>query len=155
MDTIRKMRSSMEMNIIGAIVFLLILLGLLVSAQGFFSFVTAFEKEYSTSTYHMADTATRLINADNLDAYLAGEKQEEYLKTRGFLDTYCKTMSVSLVYVIKVDQSDYGRFAAVFNAVDNDVDNSSYVAWERGFKRDTTNEEYRKKYRKLYEKQSL
>ncbi len=155
MDTIRKMRSSMEMNIIGAIVFLLVLLGLLVSAQGYFSFVTAFEKEYATSTYHMADTATRLINADNLDDYLAGEKQEEYLKTRGFLDTYCKTMSVSLVYVIKVDQSDYGRFAAVFNAVDNNVDNSSYVAWELGFKRDTTNEEYRQKYRKLYEKQSL
>lgn len=155
MDTIRKIRSSMEMNIIGAIVFLLLLLSLLVSAQGFFSFSTAFEKEYSTSTYHMADTATRLINADNLDAYLAGEKQEEYLKTKGFLDTYCKTMSVSLIYVIKADQSDYGRFTAIFNAVDNDVDNSSYEAWELGYKRDTTNEEYRQKYRKLYEKQSL
>ncbi|MBR6007144.1 MAG: hypothetical protein IK064_05900, partial [Clostridia bacterium] len=60
-------------------------------------------------------------------------------------------MNVSLIYVIVVDRSDYGRFESVFNAVDNDVDNSEYTPWELGHKRDTTNDEYREKYRAIYE----
>ena len=63
-------------------------------------------------------------------------------------------MGVSLVYVIRVDQSDYGRFVSVFNTVNNDVDNTSYTAWECGYKRDTTNDEYREKYKAIYEQDS-
>src|SRR5690606_16705982 len=88
---------------------------------------------------------------DHIEAYLAGEEPEEYARTKRILDGYCKRMSVSLVYVIVVDQSDYGRFVSVFNAVDNSVDNSNYVEWELGDARDTTNQEYASKYRQLYE----
>lgn len=151
---IRTLRSSMAANVIGAIILLLVICGLLVSSIGMASFSTAFKNEYATSTYHMADTATALINGDHLEDYLDGLESEEYEKTRSNLDIYCKKMSVSLIYVILVDRSDYGRFVSVFNSVDNSVDNSSYVPWELGHKRDTTNDEYRERYRALYEKES-
>jgi sigma-B regulation protein RsbU (phosphoserine phosphatase) len=141
----------MAVNIIGAIVLLLVLFGVIVSAIGFVSFTNAFKKEYAVSTYHMADTATTLINGDHLEAYLAGEEAEEYQQTRAYLNAYCKKMSVSLIYVILVDRTDYGRFVSVFNSVNNSVDDTSYTEWELGHKRDTTNDEYRRKYRALYE----
>ena len=152
MKRINKLRSSMAVNIIGAIILLLVVFGVIVSALGYASFTQAFVKEYSTSTYHMADTATTLINGDNLDEYLQGRETEEYLRTKEYLDAYCKKMSVSLIYVIQVDRSDYGRFVSIFNPVDNTVDNSSYTEWELGHKRDTTNNEYRQKYKAIYDK---
>lgn len=149
-----RVRSSMAVNIIGAIVLLLPLFGLLISTIGLVSFTNAFKKEYSTTTYHMADTATALINGDNLDAYLAGYETEEYLRTKEDLDTYCHSIYVSLIYVIKVDTSDYGRFVSIFNPVDNTVDDSEYTEWELGYKRDTTNDEYRQKYKAIYDQET-
>ncbi len=149
-----KLRSSMSINIIGAIVILLLIFGVLVGVLGFVSFTNAFKREYAISTYHMADTATALINGDHLEDYLAGEETEEYLKTKEYLDTYCHRMSVSLLYVILVDQSDYGRFVSIFNSVDNTVDDSTYTEWELGHKRDTTNDEYRRKYKELYDQEA-
>ena len=151
MNNIQKLRSSMAVNIIGAIVLLLVLFGMIVSILGYVSFTNAFKKEYSTTTYHMADTAATLVNGDHLDEYLAGEEPEEYQQTRQYLDSYCHTISVSLIYVIQVDRSDYGRFVSIFNPVNNAVDNSEYTEWELGYRRDTTNEEYRQKYRAIYE----
>ncbi|MBQ6451896.1 MAG: SpoIIE family protein phosphatase [Solobacterium sp.] len=150
MNKIRELRSDMAVNIIGAIVALLVILGVIVSTLGYFSFTRAFQNEYSTTTYHMADTATTLVNGDHLEAYLAGEEKEEYEQTKEYLDAYCHRMHVSLVYVILVDQSDYGRFVSIFNSVDNSVDNSEYTPWELGLKRDTTNDEYRQNYEDIY-----
>ncbi len=154
MDRIKKLCSSMTANILGAIVLTLALFGLIVSAFGFASFTEAFKKEYDTSTYHMADTATTLVNGDHMDAYLAGDETEEYLQTKEYLDIYCKKINVSLIYIIQVDRSDYGRFVSIFNLVNNAVDDSSYTEWELGHKRDTTNDEYRQKYRAIYEQGS-
>ena len=147
----QKLRSGMAARIIGAIMLLLVVFGLVVSTIGFVSFTNAFKREYAESTYHMADTATALVNGDHLEAYLRGEETEEYLKTKENLDVYCHKMHVSLIYVILVDTSDYGRFVSVFNPVNNAVDDSDYTEWELGHKRDTTNDEYRQKYRMMYE----
>ena len=66
----------------------------------------------------MAQTATLLVKADNIDTYLAeGGTSDEYLQSQKNLDKYCLKMDVSLVYVIKVDTSDYGRFTSIFNSV--------------------------------------
>ena len=147
------MRSNMAVGIISAIVLLLVLFGLLSSIFGLESFTKAFKKEYSTSTYHMADTAARQISGDHFEEYLAGRETEEYNSTKEYLDAYCRNMNVSMIYVILVDQSDYGRFVSVFNAVENGVDNTEYQVWELGHKRDTTNLEYRLKYKSLYEQE--
>ena len=146
----KKSRAGVAVNIIGAIVILLAVFGAVVSLIGYFSFTTAFKEEYAVSTYHMADTATTLINGDHLDAYLAGYEAEEYQRTQNYLDIYCKKISVSLIYLIQVDRSDYGRFVSVFNSVDNSVDDSTYTPWELGHERETTNDEYRQKYEILY-----
>ena len=150
-----QLKSSMAFNIIGAIVLNLVFFGVITSLISLASFTNTFKKEYSTTTYHMADTAVMLVNGDHLDDYLDGKETEEYQETKRNLDIYCEKIHVSLIYVIMVDQSDYGRFVSVFNSVDNEVDNSSYTAWELGHKRDTTNDEYRRKYKALYDQKSV
>ena len=114
---IERLHANLSFNIIGAIVLVFVLFGVLVSFLGFASFTEAFKREYETTTYHMADTATTLVNGDHLKAYLAGEETEEYQRSKRNLDLYCKKINVSLVYVIDVDTSDYGSFVSVFNSV--------------------------------------
>ena len=139
------------MNVIGGLVALILLFGLIVCVIGYICFVDAFKSEYSTVTYHMAQAATLTVNGDHIDRYLAGEEDSEYALTQRRLDALSRKLNVSLVYVIAVDQSDYGSFVSVFNAVNNDVDNTAYTAWDLGYRRDTTNEEYIRKYRAIYE----
>ena len=150
-----KLRSNMSFNVTAGIVLLLAVFSIIVSAIGILSFTESFKKEHSTTTYHMADTAAMLVNGDHIDEYLRGEEMEEYARTKRILDTYCRYMNVSLVYVIDVDRSDYNHFVSVFNAVDNAVDDTAYEEWEIGHERETTNEEYRRKYEELYEKKVL
>ena len=149
-----KLRSSLAANIIISIIFLLVLFGLISGTIGLLSFTAAFQKEYTTTTMHMAETAAALVNGDHLDDYLEGRETEEYLQTKESLDEYCRKMYVSLIYIIQADTSDYGRFVSVFNLVNNEVDDSSYTPWEPGHKRDTTNSEYRRKYKAIYEEGS-
>ena len=117
---VRKIRSSMAANIIGAIVVLLFVFGAFVCTTGFINFTDSFKREYENSTYHMADTATTLVNGDHLDEYLRGEELEEYEQSKRYLYAYTNRIGVSIIYVIMVDQSDYGRFVSVFNLIDND-----------------------------------
>jgi len=145
--------TSMAFNLIGVIVLLLVILGVTVSTLGFLSFSDTIVSQYTESTRHMADTAASVINGDHIEAYKNGEYTEEYRQTAARLDEDSRTMHVSLIYLIDVDQSDYGRFVSIFNAVNNEVDNTKYTPWELGYERDTTNDEYREKYRLLYEKQ--
>ena len=154
MNIINRLRSSMAANIIGSILVLLVLFGLISSTIGFVSFTNAYKRESSQTTYHMADTASTLVNGDHLDEYLAGELSDEYELSKNYLDECCRRMGVSLIYVISVDRSDYGRFVSVFNSVDNSVDDTSYTPWSLGYERDTTNDEYRQKYRAIYEENS-
>ncbi len=144
----------MALHIIGAIVLLLLIFGMGMSALGYIGFTDAFDREYAETSYHIANTATALVNGDHVYDYQTGEYVEEYYQTKAYLDSYCKKMNVSLVYVIRVDTSDYGRFVSIFNSVNNTVDNTTYTEWEIGYRRDTTNEEYSRKYRALYEQTS-
>lgn len=149
----KKLRTSMAFNMVGVIILLLVILGATVSTLGFLTFSNTIVSQYTESTRHMADTAASVINGDHIEAYLNGEYPEEYRQTAARLDEDCRTMHVSLIYLINVDRSDYGRYVSVFNAVNNEVDNTEYTPWELGYQRNTTNDEYREKYRLLYEKQ--
>ena len=147
----KQKRRGIAFTIIAAILLSQVSFALIVQAIGAVLFTNSFKKEYATTTYHMADTATSLVNGDHLYDYQTGEYVEEYYRTKAYLDAYCHKMNVSLLYVIRVDTSDYGRFVSIFNSVDNTVDNTDYTAWEIGYRRDTTNDEYRKKYQAMYE----
>ncbi len=149
-----KRRPGIALAVIGAVVLLLLIFGMGVSALGYIGFTDAYDREYAETSYHIANTATALVNGDHIYDYQTGEYVEEYYRTKETLDAYCEKMSISLVYVIRVDVSDYGRFVSIFNSVNNAVDNTSYTEWELGYRRDTTNEEYSRKYRALYEQTS-
>ena len=154
MDRLRRLSSNMALNIIGAIVLVLIIFSIVVSAFGLRSFTRAFRNEYTETSYHMADTAASFVNGDHLGQYLAGDEEQEYLETKIRLQTYCKKINVLTIYVIQVDQSDYGRFVSIFNPLNNALDDSHYSEWELGHKRNTTNEEYARKYKAIYEEGS-
>ena len=147
-------RSNMRASIIGGLVGMILLLSVIICFIGNRCIVNAFKNEYATVTHHMAESAAVFVNGDHIDQYLAGEEADEYNETGKQLDISCQKLNVSLIYVIKVDRSDYGRFVSIFNPVNNSVDDSEYTEWELGHKRDTTNDEYREKYRALYEKRS-
>ena len=151
MDLIKRMKSSMAASIIVTMVLSLLMMGTILSTLSFWVHFREFQKEYTDTGYHIADTATGLVNGSHIDAYLAGEKTEEYQESKHYLDVFCRKMDVSLIYVIKVDTQDYGSFTSVFNSVNNSVDDSGYKEWPLGHRRETTNEEYRKTYRDLYE----
>ena len=142
-------RKNLAFNIISAMVLLLLVFSLMVSIIGYSVFTESLERVYSETTYRMADTAVTLVNGDRIDDYLAeGGTSEDFLQTKEYLETYCRRMDVSIVYVIKVDTSDYGRFTSVFNAVGEDT---PYTPWEIGYQQDTTNEEYAAIYKGIYE----
>ena len=159
MKKFREHRHDLEFNIISAIVLLLFVFGIVIGLVGMIGFTESFKQEYSTSTANMAQTATTLINGDSIDIYLSylkdgpykKGKDREYDESKRRLDIFCDKMNVSLLYVIKVDTSDYGSFVSVFNSVDNEVADTNYTPWELGYQRDTTNDEYREKYRAIYE----
>ena len=154
MKKFQAIRANMSMNVIGGLVAFLLLFGALVCIIGNYCIVSAFKSEYATVTYHMADAAAVLVNGDHIGQYLAGEEQEEYAVSKRRLDTMCQKLNVSLIYVIQVDRSDYGRFVSIFNPVNNTVDDSRYTEWELGYRRDTTNDEYRENYRAIYEQEA-
>ena len=149
-----KYKKNIAAGIVGTIVISLLVFGVVVSIVGNIVFTNTFKNVYADTTYHIADTATGLVNGDNIDEYIAGREMDDYLKTKGYLDRYCKRIHVSLIYVIKPDTSDYATFISIFNAVDNTVDNSTYRPWEFGHRRETTNEEYRRKYKAIFEEES-
>ena len=126
MKIIEKYKHSIAAGIISIIVISISIFGVVVSIIGNLVFTNTFKNVYADTTYHIADTATALVNGDNIDEYIAGREMEDYLRTKGFLDRYCKRIHVSLIYVIKPDTSDYATFISIFNAVDNTVDNSTY-----------------------------
>ena len=74
-----KLKSSLAFNIIGFMVVLLMLFGLAICTVSLVDFTNIYKSESALSTYHMADTATTLVNGDHIDSYLAGEEYEEYL----------------------------------------------------------------------------
>ena len=149
MKKLLRMRSNLSFNIISAVVLLLVFFSLIVSAIGYVSFTNAFYREYRETTCNMAYTASMLIKPDRIDTYLEeGGTSYEYLQSKNNLDKFCLKMDVSIVYVIKVDTSDYGSFTSIFNSVGRDT---PYTPWELGYQQETTNDEYIQVYKDLYE----
>ena len=149
-----KRRSTLSKSIIRGVISTLMLFGILVSVVGSVGYAESLKREYAQSTYRMADTAALLIDGDNIQKYLTEGENETYRENLRKLNIYCQTMYVSLIYVIAVDQSDYGRFQSLYNTVNNEVDDTDYEPWELGYKRDTTNDDYRNKYKAIYEEGS-
>ena len=140
---------------------MIVFFGVVVSLIGYVSFTESLTREYVDSAYHNAYTATSLLDGGKIDEYLSGgEDDAEYSLVQSRLDILCERMNLTLIYVIKVDTSDYGSFVSVFNSVNKiadktlNPDTGRYSRWEAGYFRNTTNDDYREKYRRLYAKES-
>ena len=145
-----KIRNNLALNIVSAIILLLVFFGVLVSVIGYISFTDSLEREYTDMAYRSANTAATLVNGDRIDYYLsAGEEDPDYKLSQDRMDILCDKMDLTLIYVIKVDTSDYNSFVSVFNSVNKN--NTRYTRWEVGHFRETTNESYRQIYKDLYE----
>lgn len=149
MKTIRKVTSGLAFRMICGTIFLLIIFNIFSSVIGYAYFTESLTKEYNDAAFRTAETAVTLVDGDKIDEYLmTSGDSDEYRDRLRRMDILCHKQNVTLIYVIDVDRSDYGRFTCVFNSVHED---SSYSRWEIGYQRDTTNEEYRKVYRDIYE----
>ena len=153
-EKISYLRSSLNVNVIGAITVHMLIFGFVFLVIGNSICYNGIKREHGESTYRMANAASALVNGDYIELFLEGNNQLEYSRMKLDLDRCCKKTNVTLIYVIAVDTSDYGSFVSIVNSVNNTVDDTDYVEWPFGYKRNTTNEEYRQKYISIYEKGS-
>ena len=149
MKNIKKAYASLAFRIIGSIVSLILIYNLIVQTIGYFQFTESLTKEYNDSAFRTAETAVTLVDGDKIEEYLRTHgDSDEYRDRLNRMDILCDKQNVTLIYVIAVDTSDYGRFVNIYNSVNK---NSSYSRWEIGYQRDTTNEEYARVYKDIYE----
>ena len=156
---IRDFLSGFSVRMIGGVILWFLLFTAIVGAIGYNTFTDSLTQEYNDSAFRTAKSAAVLVDGDRIDEYLETERDKngteeapfisaEYNTLWNQMDLLCQKQNVTLIYVIKVDTSDYGRFESVFNTVHAD---SGYTPWAVGYKRETTNDEYRKIYRDIYE----
>lgn len=104
MTRFKRSVSSFSFNIISAVFVLIVLFSIAVCAMGYISFTDALKREYSSTTYHMTNTATGLVDGNKIDEYLSnGIDAPGYATTYGYLRDYCINMDVTLLYVLSVD----------------------------------------------------
>lgn len=77
-----KAKSNLAAGIIGPIVLGLVLFGMIVFLVGLVSFTNTFTREYSESTYHIADTAASLVNGDHIDDITLRERKWKNISAR-------------------------------------------------------------------------
>lgn len=156
---IKDITSGFAFRMISGIILWFLLFTVIVSIIGYIKFTDSLTEEYNDSAFRTAASAVMLVNGDKIDEYLQtengnnGEAEKpfaggEYADRWERMNILCQKQNVTLIYVIKVDTSDYGRFESVFNTVNAE---SGYSPWAVGFTRNTTNEEYRRIYRDIYE----
>ena len=156
---IKTLVSGLAFRMISGVILWFLLFTVVVSAIGYIKFTDSLTEEYNDSAFRTAESAVMLVNGDKIDEYLETEKNrsgteddpfvgDEYADRWQRMNILCQKQNVTLIYVIKVDTSDYGHFESVFNTVN---DNSGYTPWAVGYTRETTNDEYRKIYRDIYE----
>jgi len=149
MNKFNRIRKSLSFNIISAITALLLVFGIIVTVIGYVSFTNTLKREYETTTYHMANTATSLVDGNLIDDYLDDEELTSYNTSYGYLKKYCNYMDVTLIHVFTLDQDNYLDAKNVFNVVnDKELEDGNYSEWERGF---GFGERFTRSYKEVYE----
>ena len=97
-----------------------ILLGAIISMIGYREFTSVLERQYNDSAYEIAETASQYLNPDKFEKYLAtGEQDEEYRQIEKRLDDLVDATNTTLIYVAKVDTSDYRTLTYIYDAVNS------------------------------------
>lgn len=97
-----------------------ILLGAIISIIGYREFTSVLERQYNDSAYEIAETAAKYLNPDKFEEYLAtGKQDEEYRQIEKRLDDLVDATSTTLIYVAKVDTSDYRTLTYIYDSVNS------------------------------------
>ena len=103
-----------------AIIIFGILLGAIISIIGYREFTSVLERQYNDSAYEIAETAAGYLNPDKFEEYLStGDTDEEYHKIEKRLDDLVDATNTTLIYVAKVDTSDYRTLTYIYDSVNS------------------------------------
>lgn len=104
---------------IGVVIFGM-LLGAIISVMGYLEFTSVLEQQYNDSAYEIAETAAGYLNPDKFDEYLStGKRDAQYLKIESQLDALVDATDTTLIYVAKVDTSDYRTLTYIYDSVNS------------------------------------
>lgn len=97
-----------------------ILLGAIISIIGYREFTSVLERQYNDSAYEIAETAAKYLNPDKFEKYLStGEVDGEYREIEKRLDDLVDATGTTLIYVAKVDTSDYRTLTYIYDSVNS------------------------------------
>lgn len=140
------------------IVFWFLIFNTITSVIGYVSFTDAFTEFYNKTAFRTARTTVQLIDGGDIDDLLnygvttdrgsEAYANSQYENIRSRMDNICQNQEATYIYVIKVDESDYGRYQFVFTTANAAQGKTPTVI--SGEYIDTTNEDYRQKYENLY-----
>lgn len=103
-----------------AIIIFGILLGAIISIIGYREFTSVLERQYNDSAYEIAETAAGYLNPDKFEEYLStGDTDEEYHEIEKRLDDLVDATNTTLIYVAKVDTSDYRTLTYIYDSVNS------------------------------------
>ncbi|GFI33260.1 MAG: PP2C family protein-serine/threonine phosphatase [Lachnospiraceae bacterium] len=103
-----------------AIIIFGILLGAIISIIGYREFTSVLERQYNDSAYEIAETAAGYLNPDKFEEYLStGDTDEEYQEIEKRLDDLVDATNTTLIYVAKVDTSDYRTLTYIYDSVNS------------------------------------
>ena len=156
---------SLNFNIIMATTVLLFIFCIIVSTIGYIEFTSSFTRAYTESAFRTAYTASTLIqNPDDIDWYLEhkddvinnadSEKVKDYYRIRDYIQILCDKQETNVIYVFKVDTSDYKSIISVFDCINEEK--TKFTPWGLGQEfrtADLEGELFTEDYRKMYEEQ--
>ncbi|EOS26975.1 hypothetical protein C806_00567 [Lachnospiraceae bacterium 3-1] len=103
-----------------AIIIFGILLEAIISIIGYREFTSVLERQYNDSAYEIAETAAGYLNPDKFEEYLStGDTDEEYQEIEKRLDDLVDATNTTLIYVAKVDTSDYRTLTYIYDSVNS------------------------------------
>ncbi|MCI9441133.1 MAG: PP2C family protein-serine/threonine phosphatase [Ruminococcus sp.] len=127
-----------------------ILLGTLISVLGYREFTFVLEQQYNDSAYEIAETAADYLNPDKFEEYLsARQPDEEYYQIEKQLDNLVDATDTTLIYVARVDESDYRTLTYIYDAVNS---KSGFERYPLGYTALGVEEKYVNNMRNIVEK---
>lgn len=117
-----------------------ILLGAIISVIGYQEFTSVLQQQYNDSAYEIAETAANYLNPDKFGEYLStGQPDEEYKRIEKQLDDLVDATGTTLIYVAKVDESDYRTLTYIYDSVNS---KSGFERYPLGYTAIGVNERY-------------
>lgn len=150
-----KLRKSLTLDIIGALITLIVVFGVVLFLQGYISFSGSITDEYSETATRIGKTALTFIDGNNLPLYLENEgNNEAWEQTDRKLKVLCNGMNALEIMVCCVDSSDYNSLRIAFDAVNDARTDHDYTLAGLEVTDEATEfeEKYKTMFRQIYEK---